>query len=270
MHFAAFAYVGESVEDPAKYYRNNVAGAISLLDAMRACGVRKFVFSSTCATYGIPDTPTINEDHKQSPVNPYGRSKLMVEQALRDYSHAYALGSVVLRYFNAAGCDPEGQIGEQHDPETHLVPLVLQTAARRHRCVTIYGDDYETPDGTCIRDYIHVTDLADAHVRALDVLSPGRMTPYNLGTGRGFSVREVIATAREITGLPIQTEVGARRPGDPPVLVADASRADRELGWRATHSTLQEMITTAWKWMTRNHSALPVGRLGISDVPVPD
>lgn len=252
MHFAAFAYVGESVEDPAKYYRNNVGGALSVLDAMRACRIHKFVFSSTCATYGLPETLPIGEDHRQSPVNPYGRSKLMVEQVLSDYAQAYGLNSVVLRYFNAAGADPDLEIGEEHDPETHLIPIVLQTAAGLREYVTIFGDDYETADGTCIRDYIHVTDLAEAHVLALETMTDsGQMRAYNLGTGYGFSVREIIAMATEVTGLPVRCQVGARRAGDPPTLIAKSQRAQHDLRWIPCCSDLKTIMATAWKWMTK-------------------
>jgi UDP-arabinose 4-epimerase len=250
MHFAAFAYVGESVSDPAKYYRNNVTGALNLLDAVRACGIRKFVFSSSCATYGIPGTPLIHEDLHQAPVNPYGRSKLMIEHVLRDYAPAYGLSSIALRYFNAAGADPDGETGEDHDPETHLIPLVLQTAAGMREQVTVFGSDYDTPDGTCIRDYIHVCDLADAHVLALKALDgQGGMRPFNLGTGTGLSVQQIIAAAREITGRPITVTMGARRAGDPPVLVADASRARQHLGWTPQRSSVEDMIGTAWRWL---------------------
>ncbi len=251
MHFAAFAYVGESVSDPAKYYRNNVAGALTLLDAMRASGIRKFVFSSSCATYGVPGVPLIREDLPQAPVNPYGRSKLMIEQVLSDYGPAYGLSSIALRYFNAAGADPDGETGENHEPETHLIPLVLQTAAGIRPQVTVFGDDYDTPDGTCIRDYIHVTDLADAHVRALTLLGDAGMRPFNLGTGQGFSVREIIAAAREITGRPVAVAMGARRAGDPPVLIADASQAHQQLCWKPQHSAIEEMIGTAWHWLEK-------------------
>lgn len=251
MHFAAFAYVGELVSDPAKYYRNNVAGALTLLDAMRASGIRKFVFSSSCATYGVPGVPLIREDLPQAPVNPYGRSKLMIEQVLSDYGPAYGLSSIALRYFNAAGADPDGETGENHEPETHLIPLVLQTAAGIRPQVTVFGDDYDTPDGTCIRDYIHVTDLADAHVRALTLLGDAGMRPFNLGTGQGFSVREIIAAAREITGLRVAVAMGARRAGDPPVLIADASQAHQQLCWKPQHSAIEEMIGTAWHWLEK-------------------
>jgi len=252
MHFAAFAYVGESVEDPGKYYRNNVAGTLTLLESMRDNAVGKIIFSSTCATYGEPEVVPIRESEPQAPVNPYGASKLMVEQMLRDFGQAHGLSSAALRYFNAAGADPEGEIGEDHDPETHLIPLVLDVAADRRPQITVFGDDYDTPDGTCIRDYIHVTDLAAAHLLALYALE-GRngFSAYNLGNGAGYSVREVIDTSRQITGREIPVTVGARRPGDPPALVGDASRARQELGWEPRYADLPTIIDTAWRWATR-------------------
>jgi len=249
MHFAALAYVGESVTDPGKYYRNNVAGTLNLLDAMRAHGVPRMVFSSTCATYGMPQHIPMNEDHPQAPINPYGWSKLMIEQALRDYSAAYDMDAVSLRYFNAAGADVEGGIGEAHDPETHLIPLVLDAAAGVRPCIEVFGDDYDTPDGTCIRDYIHVTDLADAHVRALDYLeAEGGFDAFNLGNGNGFSVREVIETARAVTGRNVEVRIGKRRAGDPPRLVGDANRARQVLGWQPRFPELTTIVETAWRW----------------------
>lgn len=249
IHFAAYGYVGESVTDPAKYYQNNVGGTLSLLAALRAGGVGRLVFSSTCATYGIPERLPIDEAHPQRPVNPYGHSKLMIEQILSDYAHAYELRSIALRYFNAAGADPDGQIGEDHTPETHLIPLVLRAACDPSLSVVIHGSDYPTPDGTCIRDYIHVTDLADAHVRALAALGQGAAaTAYNLGTGRGHSVSEVIAAVRQVTGQQITTIAGSRRPGDPPELVADPTRAIAELGWAARFTDIDDIIATAWQW----------------------
>jgi UDP-arabinose 4-epimerase len=254
MHIAAFAYVGESVQDPAKYYRNNVVGSLTLLEAMREHGVGQIVFSSTCATYGIPRTVPIPDDHPQNPINPYGTSKLTVERMLKDFDTAYGLRSISLRYFNAAGADPEGEIGEDHNPETHLIPLVLEAASEKRPNVTIYGTDYDTPDGTCIRDYIHVFDLADAHVLALEALGSGCISAnFNLGTGSGFSVREVIHRATEITGCKIPVVEGPRRPGDPPRLVADPARAKRELGWRPRYDDLPSMIATSWNW-TLKHS----------------
>lgn len=252
MHFAAFAYVGESVRDPAKYYRNNVMGSLTLLDTMRKHGVEQIIFSSTCATYGIPAAVPIGDSHPQIPINPYGTSKLTVERMLADFDTAYGLRSVSLRYFNAAGADPHGEIGEDHDPETHLIPLVLEAASGRRPSVTVFGTDYETPDGTCIRDYIHVSDLADAHVLALNALQSGfNSTGLNLGTGCGFSVLEVIQAARDVTGRQISMVVGPRRPGDPPTLIADPTRAQRELGWKPRYDKLRPMIATSWDWMLR-------------------
>lgn len=252
MHFAAFAYVGESVENPGKYYRNNVAGSLSLLEAARDHGIDKFIFSSSCATYGLPDAVPIPENHPQRPINPYGSSKLMIEQMLRDFDAAHGLCSISLRYFNAAGADPEGEIGEAHNPETHLIPLVLDAAAGGRPEIVVYGDDYDTPDGTCIRDFIHVTDLANAHVLALGALEAGAATTaFNLGNGRGFSVKEVINTARVVTGRDITVRLGARRPGDPPRLVGDAMRIRKELGWEPRHADLAGMIETAWRWHQR-------------------
>ncbi|MDS4032060.1 MAG: UDP-glucose 4-epimerase GalE [Candidatus Contendobacter sp.] len=249
IHFAAYAYVGESVSDPAKYYGNNVGGTLSLLAALRAGGVERLVFSSTCATYGVPERLPIDESHPQRPVNPYGHSKWMIEQVLRDYAQAYELCSIALRYFNAAGSDPDGEIGEDHTPETHLIPLVLRAARDPNAPVSIHGTDYPTPDGTCIRDYIHVTDLADAHLRALAALEKGAETAaYNLGTGRGHSVREIVAAARRVTGREIAVVEGPRRPGDPPELVADATRAGIELGWIPGFTEIDDIIETAWRW----------------------
>lgn len=255
MHFAAFAYVGESVVEPAKYYLNNVSGTLALLEACRSFGIEKFVFSSTCATYGVPKVIPINEEQAQLPVNPYGSSKLMIERILRDYDQAYGLRSVSLRYFNAAGADPDGDIGEQHDPETHLIPLVLDAAAGIRPHITVFGDNYPTSDGTCIRDYIHVTDLADAHIKALGYLvADGQTAALNLGTGSGHSVRQVIDTTERITGRKVPILIGERRQGDPPALVADASLASVVLGWKPTHSVLDEIVETAWAWHQHNVS----------------
>ncbi len=249
MHFAAYAYVGESVADPGKYYRNNVVGTLSLLDTMRAHGVDQFVFSSSCATYGIPETVPISEDAPQRPISPYGASKLMVEQILSDYGAAYGLKSVALRYFNAAGADPDGETGEDHNPETHLIPLVLDAAAGARDGVTILGDDYATPDGTCIRDYIHVSDIAEAHVLALKGLAGGKLRKaYNLGTGVGISVSEVIEAACRVTRRNIPLVRGPRRSGDPAALWADASRIRSEMGWAPRQSSIDELIRTAWCW----------------------
>jgi UDP-glucose-4-epimerase GalE len=259
MHFAALAYVGESVGSPREYYRNNVVGTLNLLDAMVDAGVRTMVFSSTCSTYGVPTETPISEAHGQLPVNPYGQSKLAVERALADYSAAYGLSSVALRYFNAAGCDPEGELGERHEPETHLVPLVLREALRvrdggdpAETRLVVNGDDFDTPDGTCIRDYIHVTDLADAHLRAAQWLGrqeAPRAAAFNLGTGRGHSVLEVIEACRKVTGIPVRYTVGPRRPGDPPALVASAEKARAELGWQPRYMGLEQTVATAWRWM---------------------
>jgi UDP-arabinose 4-epimerase len=249
MHFAAYAYVGESVTDPALYYANNFGGSLALLEAMREVGVGKIVFSSTCATYGTPAQVPIRETMPQLPVNPYGETKLAIERALRWYGDAYGLRWASLRYFNAAGADPEGEIGEWHEPETHLVPLVLEAAIGDRPQIDIYGTDYPTPDGTAIRDYIHVQDLAEAHLRALEHLGAGgQSAALNLGTGRGHSVREVIRAAEAVSGKPVPYRETARRPGDPPVLVADPSLAAELLGWRAQISDLDTIVRTALAW----------------------
>ena len=253
IHFAAFAYVGESVSNPAKYYRNNVVGSQMLLDVMRAHDVEKIVFSSSCATYGVPESMPITEDTLQRPINPYGTSKFMVEQMLADYTAAYRLKGIALRYFNAAGADPDGEIGEDHAPETHLIPLVLEAAAGKRPDVTIFGDDYDTPDGTCVRDYVHVSDLADAHLMALRKLETGTgFDCYNLGNGDGVSVAHVIEVAREVTQRDIRVNVGARRRGDPAILVANSSKARQDLGWSPKNPRLADMIGTAWNWSLRN------------------
>jgi UDP-arabinose 4-epimerase len=261
MHFAAFAYVGESVLDPGKYYRNNVAGTLTLLEAMRDHDIDKLIFSSTCATYGVPDRVPISEDHPQRPINPYGASKLMIERMLQDFDAAHGLHSISLRYFNAAGADPDGEIGEAHDPETHLIPLVLDAAAGKRPAVTVFGDDYDTPDGTCIRDYIHVSDLASAHVLALRALEAGAVTgAYNLGNGLGFSVREVITAAETVTGLAVPVEMGPRRGGDPARLVGDAASATVDLGWRPRFAGLEDILMTAWKWH-QGRAMMAIGRV---------
>jgi UDP-glucose 4-epimerase len=248
MHFAAFALVNESVNDPSLYYRNNVIAALELLDAMREAGVMKMVFSSTTATYGEPEIVPIPETTPQHPINPYGFTKLVIEQALADYAAAYGLAYAALRYFNAAGADPSGEIGEDHDPESHLIPIVLQVALGQRDKITVFGDDYPTPDGTCIRDYIHVCDLADAHLRALDRLEPGKGICLNLGTGRGTSVREIIEACRKVTGHAIPEVMGKRRAGDPPELIADARRAKAELGWTPKYQDVESIVKTAWNW----------------------
>jgi len=248
-HFAAYAYVGESVNDPAKYYNNNVANTLQLLEAMRKYGVKYLVFSSTCATYGIPQSLPITEEMEQKPVNPYGASKLMIERILRDYHHAYGLNYCCLRYFNAAGADPEGEIGESHDPETHLIPLILSAAAKDRESIRVFGNDYPTKDGSCIRDYIHVTDLADAHIRAMDYLkNGGESTCLNLGNGVGCSVLEVIEAAKEVTGREIPVEIEKRRPGDPPVLIGSAEKAKTVLGWTPRYGDIKTILLHAWNW----------------------
>ncbi len=248
MHFAALAYVGESVRHPAEYYRNNVAGSLALLEAMRDTGVTQLVFSSTCATYGVPHKLPIAEDHPQRPINPYGCTKLAVESALGDYCQAYGLGYAALRYFNAAGAAIDGTQGEDHSPETHLIPIALEVAEGKRDAVDVFGTDYATPDGTCIRDYIHVDDLASAHLAALERLEPGKAIKLNLGTGVGASVQEVVEMCRRVTGREIATRHSPRRPGDPPELVASPAAAQEQLGWRPQHSQLQTIVETAWRW----------------------
>jgi UDP-arabinose 4-epimerase len=256
MHFAAFAYVGESVTCPEVYYRNNVLGTLSLLDAMREAGVATIVFSSTCAVYGIPEVLPIRETTAKAPLNPYGETKLTIERALYWYGAAHGLRYAALRYFNAAGADPDGEIGENHDPETHLIPLILRAALGRGDPLQIFGIDYSTRDGTAIRDYIHVTDLADAHLRALARLTGGSESmELNLGTGRGHSVREVVAAVERISGRPVPRREAPRRPGDPPELVADATLARERLDWRSTHSDLDTIVRTALDWETRSAAA---------------
>lgn len=252
MHFASFIQVGESVQQPDKYYRNNVSYTLALLDAMRAHGVKNFIFSSTAATFGKPHYTPIDEMHLQQPINPYGRTKLMVEQALADYDRAYDFKSVCLRYFNAAGADPDGQLGERHDPKTHLIPLVLQAASGRRSNISVFGRDYDTPDGTCIRDYIHIQDLCSAHMLALQSLMNGADSQsYNLGNGSGFSVQEVIDTAEQVTGRKIPVVDGPRRAGDPARLVADSRLAREQLGWQPQYADLATIIKHAWRWETR-------------------
>jgi len=249
LHFASFIEVGESVADPHKYYRNNVANALVLFDAMRKHAVDKLIFSSTAAIYGTPRRTPIDESHPAAPINPYGRGKWMVEQMLEDFDRAYGLKSVALRYFNAAGADPEGRLGECHEPESHLLPLVLQAASGRRSHISIFGDRYPTPDGTCVRDYVHVVDLCSAHLLALQGLLDGAPSArYNLGNGNGFSVKQVIETARRVTGREFEVRVEAARAGDPPVLVADATRARNELGWHPQFDDLDTIIRHAWRW----------------------
>ena len=255
MHFAALAYVGESVTDPAKYYHNNVVGTLTLLNAMRASGVGRIVFSSTCATYGVPVVVPITEAEKQAPINPYGFTKLHIEHSLADYARAYGLGYAALRYFNASGAAEDGSIGEDHQPETHLIPLVLQVALGQREEVLIFGDDYPTPDGTCVRDYVHVDDLARAHIAALEKLESGSQLKLNLGTGAGASVMEVVEAARRITGHAIPVRIAERRAGDPPALVADAGLARRTLGWTPKFVGIEPIVASAWRW----HRAHPNG-----------
>lgn len=249
MHFAAYAYVGESVVDPQKYYLNNVAMTLRLLEVMMRHDVKRFIFSSSCATYGEPETMPITEEVYQKPVNPYGRTKRMVERVLEDYAAAYGLHFAALRYFNAAGDDPAGEIGEVHRPETHLIPLVLQAAAGQRESFSIYGTDYPTPDGTCIRDYVHVNDLADAHIRALEYIETEPVLEVNLGTANGNSIREILAAAEKVTGKRIPVKEAARRAGDPPELVGSYEKAQRLLGWRPTFD-IEEILATAWRWQT--------------------
>jgi UDP-glucose 4-epimerase len=254
MHFAAYAYVGESVTKPAKYYQNNVVGTLTLLEAMLEANINKFIFSSTCATYGVPQEVPITESQPQNPINPYGATKLMVERILQDFDPAYDFRSVCLRYFNAAGADPQGRIGEDHNPETHLIPLVLQTALGHRESISIYGTDYDTFDGSCIRDYIHVTDLAQAHFLALKyLLADGKTDVFNLGNGNGFSVKEVIETARKVTSKEIKAVECDRRPGDPPALVGSGEKAQKILGWQPQYADLEAIVTHAWQWHQKRH-----------------
>lgn len=249
VHFAAFASVGESVSFPERYYRNNVASTLNLLEAMKDHGVRHFIFSSSCATYGNPVYVPMDEKHPQNPINPYGESKYICEKMMEAFDHAHGLRFASLRYFNAAGADPQGRIGESHEPESHLIPLILQTAAGKRDKITIFGTDYDTPDGTCIRDYIHILDLAQAHSLALQRLREGGASAfYNLGSENGFSVREVIDLCENVTGKKVPVEIGPRRPGDPPRLVASAAKIKHELGWSPRYPDLQEIVHTAWNW----------------------
>lgn len=249
MHFASYIQVGESVEKPAMYYRNNVHNTQVLLDAMVRHEIKHFIFSSTAATFGEPEYIPIDEVHPQKPINPYGHSKLMVEQILSDYDRAYGLKSVSLRYFNAAGADPNGELGERHLPETHLIPLVLQAASGRRDCISIFGTDYDTPDGTCIRDYIHINDLCSAHLLGLEYLvAGGDSGAYNMGNGQGYSIREVIDVAKQVTGTDFKVILGERRDGDPARLVADSKKLQQELGWQPEYPELETIIRHAWQW----------------------
>ena len=256
MHFAAYIAVGESVKYPAEYYHNNVIGTLTLLEAMLAANIKRFVFSSTCAIYGPPKTVPIPEDHPKNPISPYATSKLMVEQMLQDFTEAYGFNAVVFRYFNAAGADPHGRLGEDHQPETHLIPLVLMTALGHRQSISMFGTDYDTPDGTCLRDYIHVSDLSSAHVLGLDYLLQGGSTVFiNLGNGNGFSVREVIETARQITGKAIPAVECDRRPGDPPSLVGSSDQARSLLNWQPQYPDLKSIIAHAWQWHLKRHGS---------------
>ena len=251
MHFAAHAYVGESVANPQKYFQNNVVKGLQFLDAVIKSSVRKFVFSSTCAIYGMPERLPLTEDAPKRPMNPYGVTKLIFEQALHAYDRAYGLRFVALRYFNAAGADPQGRVGEMHDPEPHLIPLALAAVQGKREALEILGNDYPTPDGTCVRDYVHVSDLAEAHVLALKYLDSHESLAVNLASGRGYSVKEVLATVERICGKKVPVRTSPRRPGDPPVLVADPALAKETLGWEAKYS-LDEMVSTAWRWAQKN------------------
>lgn len=255
LHFAAYVNVGESVTDPLKYYRNNVANTITLLEALRDGGVRRLVFSSTCAVYGVPPALPITEEMPKAPINPYGMTKLVVERMLADSADGWGLGSLALRYFNAAGASADAAIGEDHDPENHLIPIVLQTALGQRPHVSVFGTDYPTPDGSCLRDYVHVEDLADAHLRAIESIQPGRAEAFNVGTGSGHSVLEVLAQAEHVTGRPIAARRVDRRPGDPPALFADAARLTARLGWKPRYTDLRAIIESAWRW----HSTHPQG-----------
>jgi UDP-glucose-4-epimerase GalE len=248
VHFAAFTFVGESVTNPAKYYQNNLVNTLNLMEAMRRLHIGRFIFSSTCATYGVPEHVPMTEETPQRPINPYGTTKLAVEHALADYATAYQWGYAALRYFNASGASPDGTIGEDHTPETHLIPLVIQAAVGQRPHIEVFGDDYPTPDGTCVRDYIHVDDLAEAHLLALEKLQPGSQLRYNVGTGSGYSVREVIRTVEEVVGKPVPVKIGPRRAGDPPSLVAAAAKIQNELGWKPRYTDLRGIVETAWNW----------------------
>lgn len=254
LHFAAFAYVGESVGAPADYFRNNVVGTLNLMDALRKANTTRMVFSSTCATYGLPQSELISESHHQNPINPYGRSKLIIEQMLADYDHAYDFRFATLRYFNAAGADPKGEIGEQHEPETHLIPLAL-AATSGGPTLKVFGSDYDTADGTAVRDYIHVSDLASAHVQALNqLLNGGTSFAVNLGTGHGYSVMEILRAIEHVTGKNVDYVIHPRRAGDPPRLIADASKASKLLNWQPSFLGIEDIIETAWQWFRTCHA----------------
>jgi len=255
MHFASYIQVGESVEKPSMYYRNNVSNTQTLLDAMLDHGINKFIFSSTAATFGEPEYTPIDEKHPQKPINPYGHSKLMVEQILQDFDRAYGLKSVSLRYFNAAGADPDGELGERHIPETHLIPLVLQAASGRRDSITVFGTDYDTEDGTCVRDYIHINDLCSAHLLGLEhLVAGGDSRAYNMGNGQGYSIKQVIDVAKQVTGNDFAVETGERRSGDPARLVADSSLLQKELGWKPEFTDLESIIRHAWAWEQKHDS----------------
>ena len=255
MHFAAATCVGESVDDPGYHYDNNIGGTLSLLNAMRAAGVKRMLFSSTCATYGMNPKVPMNEESIQDPCSPYARTKLAVEWMIRDFAEAYGLGFTLLRYFNAAGADADGQYGEDHTPENHLIPLVLQTALGQRDSLKVFGTDYPTPDGTCIRDYVHTSDLASAHILAIQATDVNTREVFNIGTGTGNSVLEVIQAAERVVGKPIAYEVIARRPGDPPALVADPKKLKTRLGWQPQYTNINEVVATAWQW----HQSHPAG-----------
>jgi len=255
MHFAAFAYVGESIREPGRYYSNNISGSINLLETMRRKGVERIVFSSTCATYGTPDKLPISESTTQSPINPYGFSKLVIEQALADYERAYGLKWVALRYFNAAGCDPDGELGERHDPETHAIPLAISAGLGTGEQFQVFGTDYDTPDGSAVRDYVHVSDLADAHVKAVNYLQNDKNSgAFNLATGHGTSVLEMLAAVERALGRAVPVVLSKRRPGDPPMLYASATQAGQELGWSARFTNIDEIVETAAQWYIHEHN----------------
>ena len=258
MHFAAATNVGESVERPDYHYGNNVGGTLSLLNAMRDAGVKRMLFSSTCATYGMTERDFMDENTPQDPFSPYARSKLTVEWMIRDFAHAYGMGFTLLRYFNASGADPSGEFGEYHDPETHIIPLVLETALGKREIIKIFGTDYPTPDGTCIRDYIHIDDLASAHRLAIEATTPETAEVFNIGTGQGQSVMEIITACETVTGLKIPQEITERRPGDPPKLVADPAKLKTRLGWEPQYTSIEDTIATAWAW----HQKYPDGYIG--------